>query len=499
MGTLIEFREVCKYYQMGDTTVKAADHISFQIRKGEFVAIVGQSGSGKSTCMNIIGCLDVPTSGTYLLDGRDVGQMDKDQLAAIRNKMLGFIFQQYNLLPKLTLQENVEVPLMYAGIPKPERHERSRIALEMVGLGDKLRNKPSQLSGGQQQRASIARALAGDPAVILADEPTGALDSRTGREVLGFLQKLNAEGDTVVLITHDNSIAVKADRIIRDFQPDVILGTGGYASYPMLHEGARLGIPTAVHESNAVPGLATKMVADKVDRILVSFADSRSAYRDPSRVIAVGMPVREEFVFTRRADARRALGLDEKTPMIVSAWGSLGAREMNKKIAQFMKLECEQDCWRHIHATGSFGWRWMPDYVKEQGVELEKHPLITMQEYIYNMPELMAAADVVISRAGASTLNEIAAAGTPCIIVPSPNVTNDHQEKNARILEQHGAAVVLHENHCDGELLFRTTQGLLADAPRRASMRKALQELAVVDSASRICDIILNLAKTHKS
>ena len=127
MGTLIEFREVCKYYQMGDTTVKAADHISFQIRKGEFVAIVGQSGSGKSTCMNIIGCLDVPTSGTYLLDGRDVGQMDKDQLAAIRNKMLGFIFQQYNLLPKLTLQENVEVPLMYAGIPKPERHERSRM------------------------------------------------------------------------------------------------------------------------------------------------------------------------------------------------------------------------------------------------------------------------------------------------------------------------------------------------------------------------------------
>ena len=171
----------------------------------------------------------------------------------------------------------------------------------------------------------------------------------------------------------------KADRIIRDFQPDVILGTGGYASYPMLHEGARLGIPTAVHESNAVPGLATKMVADKVDRILVSFADSRSAYRDPSRVIAVGMPVREEFVFTRRADARRALGLDEKTPMIVSAWGSLGAREMNKKIAQFMKLECEQDCWRHIHATGSFGWRWMPDYVKEQGVELEKHRIVAVR------------------------------------------------------------------------------------------------------------------------
>ena len=158
MGALIEFRDVCKFYQMGDTTVKAANHISFQIQKGEFVAIVGQSGSGKSTCMNIIGCLDVPTSGAYLLDGQDVGQMNKNQLAEIRNKMLGFIFQQYNLLPKLTLLENVEVPLMYAGMPRSERHERAKIALEMVGLGNKLRHKPAQLSGGQQQRVSIARA-----------------------------------------------------------------------------------------------------------------------------------------------------------------------------------------------------------------------------------------------------------------------------------------------------------------------------------------------------
>ena len=215
MGALIEFRDVCKFYQMGDTTVKAANHISFQIQKGEFVAIVGQSGSGKSTCMNIIGCLDVPTSGAYLLDGQDVGQMNKNQLAEIRNKMLGFIFQQYNLLPKLTLLENVEVPLMYAGMSRSERHERAKLALEMVGLGNKLRHKPAQLSGGQQQRVSIARALAGDPAVILADEPTGALDSHTGREVLTMLQQLHAAGNTVVLITHDNSIAVQAQRIIR--------------------------------------------------------------------------------------------------------------------------------------------------------------------------------------------------------------------------------------------------------------------------------------------
>ena len=164
MSALIEFDDVCKYYQMGDTTVKAADHISMQIQKGEFVAIVGQSGSGKSTCMNIIGCLDVPTSGVYRLNGRDVGSMDKNELAEIRNEMLGFIFQQYNLLPKLTLLENVELPLVYAGLSRSEQRQRAAEALEQVGLGNKLNNRPSQLSGGQQQRASIARALVGRPA-----------------------------------------------------------------------------------------------------------------------------------------------------------------------------------------------------------------------------------------------------------------------------------------------------------------------------------------------
>ena len=215
MSALIEFRDVCKTYQMGDTTIRAADHISLKVETGEFVAIVGQSGSGKSTCMNIIGCLDVPTTGQYLLGGQDVGKMNKNELAAIRNKMLGFIFQQYNLLPKLTLLENVEVPLMYAGVPKAERRDRAKIALELVGLGDKLRHRPTQLSGGQQQRVSVARALVGEPAVILADEPTGALDSHTGREVLNMLQQLHDAGNTVVLITHDNSIAVQAQRIIR--------------------------------------------------------------------------------------------------------------------------------------------------------------------------------------------------------------------------------------------------------------------------------------------
>ena len=215
MEHLIELRDVYKIYPMGSEQVHALDGISLTIDRGEFVAIVGQSGSGKSTAMNIIGCLDVPTSGTYRLGGVDVSTMNDDQQAEIRNKMLGFIFQQYNLIPKLTVRENVELPLLYAGIGAEERRRRAEESLERVGLAGKERNLPSQLSGGQQQRVSIARALAGNPSVILADEPTGALDSRTGREVLGFLQKLNAEGDTVVLITHDNSNAVKAKRIVR--------------------------------------------------------------------------------------------------------------------------------------------------------------------------------------------------------------------------------------------------------------------------------------------
>ena len=212
---MITLKNIYKIYYNGDTETHAADGISLHIDKGEFVAIVGQSGSGKSTIMNIIGCLDVPTSGTYELNGIDVSTMDDDELAEIRNVTLGFIFQQYNLIPKLNLIENVELSLLYAGVDKHERRERAREMLKKVGLEGKEKNYPSQLSGGQQQRVSIARALAGDPSVILADEPTGALDSRTGREVLTFLQKLNDEGNTIVLITHDNGIAASAKRIVR--------------------------------------------------------------------------------------------------------------------------------------------------------------------------------------------------------------------------------------------------------------------------------------------
>ncbi len=212
---LIKLQEVFKIYQTGETAVHALDGVTLEICRGEFVAIVGASGSGKSTCMNIIGCLDVPTSGSYHLAGEDVLAMDDNAKAKLRNKTLGFIFQQYNLIPKLNLCENVELAMLYAGMPAGERHKRSLQLLEKVGLADKAANVPNQLSGGQQQRVAIARALAGEPAVILADEPTGALDSQTGREVLGYLQQLNAEGRTVVLITHDNAIARQAQRIVR--------------------------------------------------------------------------------------------------------------------------------------------------------------------------------------------------------------------------------------------------------------------------------------------
>ena len=215
MTPLIEFQNLYKLYKMGDTIVRAVDGISFRIMQGEFVAIVGQSGSGKTTCMNIIGCLDVPTAGEYMLGGKNVGRMNDNELAEIRNRMIGFIFQQYNLLPKLNVQENVEVSMLYAGLPRSVRTERAREVLARVGLSDKLQNKPNQLSGGQQQRVSIARALVGRPSVILADEPTGALDSKTGREVLSLMQELHREGNTIVLITHDIAIANEAQRIIR--------------------------------------------------------------------------------------------------------------------------------------------------------------------------------------------------------------------------------------------------------------------------------------------
>ena len=215
MEKLIQMTDIRKEYKMGDEIVYANDGVNLDIDKGEFVAIVGKSGSGKSTLMNIIGALDVPTSGKYLLGGKDVGKLSDNQLADIRNKMIGFVFQQYNLLPRMNLLENVELPLLYAHVSNHEREKRAMEALEKVGLAEKAKQMPNQLSGGQQQRVSIARALAANPSLILADEPTGALDSKTSRQVLDFFKKIHEEGNTVIMITHDNSIAVEAKRVIR--------------------------------------------------------------------------------------------------------------------------------------------------------------------------------------------------------------------------------------------------------------------------------------------
>lgn len=216
MGNLIELRNVYKIYAEGlESEVRALDDVSLTIGRGEFIAVVGQSGSGKSTMMNVLGCLDIPTYGSYLLNGTDVSELTDKELSRIRNKQIGFIFQQYNLIPNLSVLENVELPLIYQGIDPIDRREMAMTALERVGLADRFRHKPTQMSGGQQQRVAIARAIATCPPIIMADEPTGALDSKTGLEVLEFLRQLNKEGSTIILITHDNGIAATARRIIR--------------------------------------------------------------------------------------------------------------------------------------------------------------------------------------------------------------------------------------------------------------------------------------------
>ncbi len=215
MEGLIEIRDMCKIYNPGENEVRALDHVDLTIHKNEFVAIIGQSGSGKSTLMNMLGCLDVPTSGTYTLNGQDVSHLSDDELSDIRNREIGFIFQGFNLIAGLTALENVELPLIYRGVSKKERLQLSEVALEKVGLKNRMGHKPSEMSGGQQQRVAIARAIAQAPPVILADEPTGNLDSGSTKEIMDILKELHREGRTVILITHDNEIAARAKRIIR--------------------------------------------------------------------------------------------------------------------------------------------------------------------------------------------------------------------------------------------------------------------------------------------
>lgn len=215
MSKVIEIHDIVKNYQVGSVIVRALRSVSLSINRNEYVAIMGPSGSGKSTLMNILGCLDTPTKGQYILNGTDVSKMEDDQLAEIRNKEIGFVFQTFNLLPRYTALENVTLPLIYAGVPRHEREEHAIKTLDEVGLGDRMKHKPNELSGGQRQRVAIARALVNNPSIILADEPTGNLDSKTSYDIMGLLDKIHENGNTVILVTHEEDIALHAHRIIK--------------------------------------------------------------------------------------------------------------------------------------------------------------------------------------------------------------------------------------------------------------------------------------------
>ena len=215
MPVLIEIQDVHKIYDMGDDKVRALDGVSLVIHEGEYVAIMGPSGSGKSTLMNLIGCLDTPTSGSYKLKGTEVAGMTDDELAAIRNGEIGFIFQTFNLLPRSDAVQNVELPLVYAGVPRRERRERAQESLKAVGLGDRMHHRPNELSGGQRQRVAVARALVNRPSILMADEPTGNLDSKTGDEIMNLMDQLHAQGRTIILVTHEEDLALRAARVVR--------------------------------------------------------------------------------------------------------------------------------------------------------------------------------------------------------------------------------------------------------------------------------------------
>ena len=285
----------------------------------------------------------------------------------------------------------------------------------------------------------------------------------------------------------------EARRILRDFQPDVVIGTGGYASFPLVKQAAKAGIPTAVHESNMVPGLTTEMLEPFADRIMVGFEACRQHYRHPEKVVVTGTPVREDFFALTREQAKARLGVDDGRPLIVSFWGSLGAAGMNRQMVEFLALEAAKEPFHHIHAAGGGNREVLVGSLRERGVDLEAHPSLDLREYIYDMAVVLRAADLVICRAGASTISELTALGVPALMVPSPYVTNNHQEKNARALEAAGGAVVLVEGECTGQKLFQTACGILRDEERRQEMETAMAALGIRDAGERILETVRQL------
>lgn len=287
----------------------------------------------------------------------------------------------------------------------------------------------------------------------------------------------------------------EARAILREFRPDVVIGTGGYASFPMVKAAAKAGIPTAVHESNMVPGLTTEMLEPFADRIMVGFESCRRHYRHPDKVMVTGTPVRGDFFALTKEEAKQKLGVDDGRPLIVSFWGSLGASGMNRRMADFLALEAAKEPFHHIHGAGKAGYAMVEQLLREKGVDLAAHPSLQLREYIYDMAPVMRAADLVICRAGASTISELTALGVPALIVPSPYVTNNHQEKNARALEEAGGAEVLLEADSSGQAMFQAACGILHDAKKKADMEKAMASLGIRDATERIYQTILEICQ----
>ena len=287
----------------------------------------------------------------------------------------------------------------------------------------------------------------------------------------------------------------EARAILREFRPDVVIGTGGYASYPVVKAAGKAGIPTAVHESNMVPGVTTEMLEPHTDRIMVGFEACRKHYKHPEKVVVTGTPVRSDFFALTKAEAKAKLGVDDGRPLIVSFWGSLGASGMNRQMAEMLALEAEKEPFHHIHAAGKNGYPVVQELLRERGVDLTNHPSLEVREYIYDMACVFRAADLVICRAGASTISELTALGVPALIVPSPYVTNNHQEKNARVLEEAGGAVVLTEKECTPQVLFRTACAILRDEAKRAKMEEKMAALGIRDAAERILQTILEITQ----
>jgi UDP-N-acetylglucosamine--N-acetylmuramyl-(pentapeptide) pyrophosphoryl-undecaprenol N-acetylglucosamine transferase len=365
--------------------------------------------------------------------------------------------------------------------------------------------------GGTAGHVNPALALAGymqekdpDTAVLFVGTPTGMereLVAKAGYnyaavEVSSFQRKLNAEGIRHNL--HTLRVLLRSGRearaILRDFKPDLVVGTGGYASYPMVKAAAKAHIPTAVHESNMVPGLTTKMLEEYAGVIMVGFEDCRQHYRHPERIAVTGTPVRGDFFRLSREEARKKLGFDDDAPLVVSFWGSLGASHMNEAMVDFFRREdAEGYPFRHIHAAGKGSWPVMEQKLRELG--LPRSPRLDVRQYIYDMDVVMAAADVVLCRAGASTISELTALGKPTVMVPSPYVTNNHQEKNARLLETHGGAVVITEPEATGGGLYDAVSAILSDSEKRSSMARAMKELGIPDATERIYDTVMALVK----